>query len=146
MHDALSSPFVVPVALFSMIAILGIGGIVSDYQEKKLKVEQRIAALQRGIPLDEVEKVFGAAERAEEKGDPLDRLKNIRLTALILICGGIGASITCLLLTWILGVHQILAGAAGGLIPVAIGIGFWIDYRLQARELERLGLVMPQGE
>jgi len=142
MH-AFFSPFVVPVAIFAMIAILGIGGMVSGYHEKKLKVEQRMAALQRGIPLEQIEKIFGDAERAEqERGDPLRSMRNARRAALILIAGGVGIIFTCLLLTVILEVRQILAGAAGGLIPVAIGIGFWIDYKIQAREMERLGLVV----
>ncbi|MGO4213214.1 hypothetical protein AB4Y89_09190 [Terriglobus sp. 2YAB30_2] len=143
MH-AFFSPFVVPVAIFAMIAILGVGGMVSGYHEKKLRVEQRMVALQRGIPPDQIEKIFGAAERAEERGDPLRSMGNARRAALILIACGVGIIATCLLLTLILQVREILAGAAGGLIPVAIGIGFWIDYKIQAREMERLGLVVSE--
>jgi hypothetical protein len=29
---------------------------------------------------------------------------------------------------------------AAGLLPVAIGVGFWIDYKMQARDLARFGL------
>jgi hypothetical protein len=142
MH-AFNSPFVVPVAIFAMIAILGVSGMISSYHEKKLKVEQRMMALQRGIPLEEIEKIFGAAERAEqERGDPLRSMRNARRAALILVACGVGIIATCLLLTAILQVREILAGAAGGLIPAAIGIGFWIDYKIQAREMERLGLVV----
>ena len=43
-------------------------------------------------------------------------------------------------LTAIIGEHEILSGAAVGLIPLAIGIGFFIDYHLQKRELSRFGL------
>lgn len=144
MH-ALFSPFVVPVAIFAMIAILGVGGMISSYHEKKLRVEQRMVALQRGIPLEQIEKIFGAAERAEqERGDPLRSMRNARRAALILVACGVGIIATCLLLTVILQVREILAGAAGGLIPVAIGIGFWIDYKIQAREMERLGLVVSE--
>ena len=144
MH-AFNSPFVVPVAIFAMIAILGVGGMISSYHEKKLRVEQRMVALQRGIPLEQIEKVFGAVERAEqERGDPLRGMKNARRAALILIACGAGIIATCLVLTLILQVREILAGAAGGLIPAAIGIGFWIDYKIQAREMERLGLIASE--
>jgi hypothetical protein len=34
----------------------------------------------------------------------------------------------------------VLAGAAAGLIPLAIGVGFFVDYNLQKRELARFGL------
>lgn len=144
MH-ALFSPFVVPVAIFAMIAILGVGGMISSYHEKKLRVEQRMVALQRGIPLEQIEKVFGAVERAEqERGDPLRSMRNARRAGLILVACGAGIIATCLLLTVILQVRNVLAGAAGGLIPVAIGVGFWIDYKIQAREMERLGLVVGE--
>jgi hypothetical protein len=43
-------------------------------------------------------------------------------------------------LTAVLHERAILAGAAAGLIPLAIGIGFFIDYNLQKRELSRFGL------
>jgi len=38
------------------------------------------------------------------------------------------------------GERDVLAGAAVGIIPLAIGIGFFIDYNLQKRELSRFGL------
>jgi len=143
--EGLHTPFIIPVAAFAMIAILGVGGMISGYHEKKLKVEQRMVALQRGIPLEQIEKVFGAVERAEqERGDPLRGMKNARRAALILIACGAGIIATCLVLTLILQVREILAGAAGGLIPAAIGIGFWIDYKIQAREMERLGLIASE--
>ncbi len=43
-------------------------------------------------------------------------------------------------LTAIIGERAILSGAAAGLIPLAIGIGFFIDYNLQKRELSHFGL------
>jgi hypothetical protein len=36
--------------------------------------------------------------------------------------------------------RDVLAGAAVGIIPFAIGIGFFVDYNLQKRELSRFGL------
>jgi hypothetical protein len=36
--------------------------------------------------------------------------------------------------------RDVLTVAAAGLIPLAIGIGFFIDYNLQKRELSRFGL------
>jgi hypothetical protein len=40
----------------------------------------------------------------------------------------------------ILNERDVLAGAAVGIIPLAIGIGFFVDYNLQKRELSRFGL------
>ena len=39
----------------------------------------------------------------------------------------------------------VLAGAAVGLIPLAIGIGFFVDYNLQKRELSRFGMEIDQA-
>jgi hypothetical protein len=40
----------------------------------------------------------------------------------------------------ILDVRAVLAVSACGLPPLAIGIGFFVDYALQKRELTRFGL------
>ena len=40
--------------------------------------------------------------------------------------------------------RDVLAGAAVGLIPLAIGIGFFVDYNLQKRELSRFGMEIDQ--
>jgi hypothetical protein len=44
------------------------------------------------------------------------------------------------LLAEIIGDHEVRVVAAAGLIPLAIGIGFFVDYGLQKRELARFGL------
>jgi hypothetical protein len=36
--------------------------------------------------------------------------------------------------------RDVLAGAAVGLMPLAVGVGFLIDYHLQKRDLSRFGL------
>ena len=50
------------------------------------------------------------------------------------------------MLAWILSDHDVLSGAAVGLIPLAIGVGFLIDYNLQKRDLSRFGLEIGQAE
>ncbi len=42
-------------------------------------------------------------------------------------------------LAWIVDEHEVLSGGAVGLIPLAIGVGFLIDYNLQKRDLSRFG-------
>jgi hypothetical protein len=42
--------------------------------------------------------------------------------------------------------HDVLSGAAIGLIPLAIGVGFLIDYKLQKRDLSRFGLEIGQPD
>jgi hypothetical protein len=44
------------------------------------------------------------------------------------------------LLSVILQLRVVLSASAAGVIPIAIGLGFLMDYRMQARELARFGL------
>jgi hypothetical protein len=135
------SPFVVPVAgcLVGIVAI--ISGIWLDAQKRRFKSEERMAMLARGVPLAEIEKMLGAGN--EEKPavkDPLRSLGNARRAGIVLVSVGAGLILFFLVLTEILHVREVLSGAAAGLIPLAIGVGFFIDYNLQKRELSRFGL------
>ena len=135
------SPFVIPVAgcLVAIVAI--VSGIWLDGHKRRMKSEERIAMIARGVPLAEIEKMLGTGD--EEKPavkDPLRSLGNARRTGIVLVSVGVGLILFFLVLTAILHVREVLSGAAAGLIPLAIGIGFFIDYNLQKRELSRFGL------
>jgi hypothetical protein len=106
-----------------------------------MKSEERMAMLARGVPLAEIEKMLGVGD--EEKPpvrDPLRSLSNARRAGIVLVSVGVGLILFFLVLTAILQVREVLSGAAAGLIPLAIGVGFFIDYNLQKRELSRFGL------
>jgi hypothetical protein len=135
------SPFVIPVAgcLVAIVAI--VSGIWLDAQKRRIKSEERMAMLARGVPLVEIEKMLGVGD--EEKPpvkDPLRSLGNARRAGIVLVSVGAGLILFFLVLTAILQVREVLSGAAAGLIPLAIGVGFFIDYNLQKRELSRFGL------
>jgi hypothetical protein len=135
------SPFIVPVAgcVVGIVAI--VSGIWLDGHKRRLKSEERIAMLSRGVPLAEIEKILGAGN--EEKPpvkDPLRSLGNARRTGIILVSVGVGLSLFFVALSVILQERDVFTGAAIGIIPLAIGIGFFIDYNLQKRELARFGL------
>jgi hypothetical protein len=135
------SPFVIPVAgcLVAIVAI--VSGIWLDGHKRRMKSEERIAMIARGVPLAEIEKMLGTGD--EEKPpvkDPLRSLGNARRVGIVLVSVGVGLVLFFVVLTAILHVREVLAGAAAGLIPLAIGIGFFIDYNLQKRELSRFGL------
>jgi hypothetical protein len=135
------SPFVIPVAgcLVAVVAI--VSGIWLDAQKRRLKSEERMAMLARGVPLAEIEKMLGAGnEEKPSVKDPLRSLGNARRTGIVLVSVGAGLILFFLVLTAILHVREVLSGAAAGLIPLAIGVGFFIDYNLQKRELSRFGL------
>lgn len=72
--------------------------------------------------------------------DPLRRLGNPRRAAAVLISCGVGGVVLGFLLSVILQLRVVLSASAAGVIPIAIGIGFLMDYRIEARELARFGL------
>jgi hypothetical protein len=137
----LFSPFVIPVAGILVAIVAIISGIWLDGHKRRLKSEERIAMISRGVPLADIEKMLGTGD--EEKPpvkDPLRSLGNARRTGIVLVSAGAGLILFFVVLTAILHVREVLSGAAAGLIPLAIGVGFFIDYNLQKRELSRFGL------
>jgi hypothetical protein len=135
------SPFVVPVAgcLVGIVAV--ISGIWLEGHKRRIKSEERIAMISRGVPLAEIEKVLGAGnEDKPPVKDPLRSLGNARRAGIVLVSVGLGLTLFFIALSYIVQERDVLAGAAVGIIPLAIGIGFFIDYNLQKRELSRFGL------
>jgi hypothetical protein len=51
-----------------------------------------------------------------------------------------------LVLAWIVNDHEVLSGGAFGLIPLSIGVGFFIDYMMQKRELAHFGLEVGRAD
>ncbi len=140
MHNIFSSPFIVPVAALIMVLGLGVAGIYSEVEQKKLRAQQRMAMLARGMSADEIEKVLGSTGNDKPVRDPLRSLGNARRAAIVLLSTGIGTVLFGFLFAMIVQMRALLIIAAGGIIPIAIGLGFLIDYRMQTRELARFGL------
>jgi hypothetical protein len=141
MNNFVFSPFIVPVAGCLVGAVAIIAGIWLEGHKRRMKSEERIAMLARGVPLAEIEKMLGAGDEEKPAAkDPLRSLGNARRAGIVLVSVGVGLILFFVVLTAIVQVREVLAGAAAGLIPLAIGIGFFIDYNLQKRELSRFGL------
>ncbi len=141
MSTIFDSPFIVPVAGCVMILGLGASGIYSEMRGKELRSQERIAMLNRGVPLAEIERVAATANEQEKKvRDPLRSLANARRTAIVLISVGIGLGIFGFLLALIVQQREVLVVAAVGVINLAIGGGFLVDYSMQKRELARFGM------
>ncbi|MDQ2832731.1 MAG: hypothetical protein M3Y50_03120 [Acidobacteriota bacterium] len=139
--EFLMSPFIVPVAGCAVGVVAIISGIWLEAQKRQLRSQERMAMLARGIPLADIEKSLGPGdEERPTVRDPLRSLGTARRTAIVLVSAGIGLVLFFAVLAWVVHTFEVLAGAAVGLIPVAVGIGFFIDYTLQKRELSRFGL------
>jgi hypothetical protein len=138
------SPFMVPLGAFLVGIVAIVSGIAGGAYKQRLKTEQRLAMLARGMSAGEIEKVLNADGRAAR--DPIQGLASTRRTAIVLISTGVGIMLSFLVLAWIVNDHEVLSGGAFGLIPLSIGVGFFVDYNLQKRDLSRFGLEVARPE
>jgi Flp pilus assembly protein TadB len=139
--EAFHSPFIIPLGAFAVAIVAIVAGIWADINNKRIRADQRMAMIARGVSIEEIEKLLGKSTDPDRPPkDPLRSLSNARRAGIVLVSSGIGIVLFFLALTAILQVHEVLSGAAVGLIPLAIGIGFFVDYNLQKRELSRFGM------
>ena len=134
----------VPLGAFLVGIVAIVAGVVGGAYKQRLKTEQRLAMLARGMSASEIEKVLSADGRAAK--DPLQGIATTRRTAIVLISTGVGIMLSFLVLAWIVNEHEVLSGGAFGLIPLSIGVGFFIDYTLQKRDLSHFGLEVGRAE
>lgn len=129
-----NSPFVVPVAGCAMVLGIVASGAWSGLQQRRVQSEERLAAIAAGVPIPPTPE-----ELAILHGKPTRDSKrlhgNIRLSGIVLLSVAVGLILFFVVLAAILRERDVLSGAAVGLIPLAIGVGFMIDARLKAREL-----------
>jgi hypothetical protein len=134
----------VPLGAFLVGIVAIVSGVVGGAYKQRLKTEQRLAMLARGMSASDIERVLSADGRAAK--DPLQGIASTRRTAIVLISTGVGVMLAFLVLAWIVNDHEVLSGGAFGLIPLSIGVGFFIDYTLQKRDLSRFGLEVERAE
>ena len=139
MTSAFFSPFVVAVAGCLMILGLGCFGIYSEMDQKRMRSQERMTLLARGMSIEDIERLQRQVQN-EDVADPVRTMNNIRRTAMILLAGGAGIVVFGLLFAAIMHMRVLLIVPAAGIIPIAIGVGFFIDYKMQARDLARFGL------
>jgi hypothetical protein len=138
------SPFMIPLGAFVVGIVAIVSGVTGGAYKQRLKTEQRLAMLARGMSASDIEKVLSADGRAAK--DPLQGIASTRRTAIVLISTGVGIMLSFLVLAWIVNDHEVLSGGAFGLIPLSIGVGFFIDYTLQKRDLSHFGLEVGRAE
>ena len=138
-------PYIVPVAVFAWLAIAGVVQMIGSVQKRRIQAEERMAMVQRGMPIEQIEQLLKPAkgdcgEDGAKTKDPLRSLANARRAGIVLVSAGLGLTAFGWMLAEIVGNHEVLVVAAAGLIPLLIGVGFFVDYGLQKRELSRFGL------
>ena len=131
----------IPIGAFAVAIVAIISGVMGEGNRQRLTAEQRMAMVARGMPADDIDKLLTKATvDGRPVKDPMQSLANTRRTAIVLISSGVGLALFFIVLSFIVGQRDVLAGAAVGLMPLAVGIGFVIDYHLQKRDLSRFGL------
>lgn len=143
MHWWFDSPFIIPVAAFAMVLGIVIVANISNYHTRRLKSEERLAAIAKGILLppdpDTEMTPFGHADKLNGPEERMRRARGLRTGGIVLISVGVGLAFFSFFLTWILQEHDVLAVAAAGLIPLAIGVGLLVDYALRNRTIRHEG-------
>ncbi len=139
---AVTAPFLVPLGAFAVAIAAIVSGAWRSAQARQIKGQERMAMLARGMSVDDIEKLLGpkGEEELRVPKDPLRSLANARRAALVLISSGLGIAAFGVVLALLVREREVFVVAALGLVPIAIGLGFWIDYRLQQREMSRFGL------
>lgn len=128
------SPFIVPVAAFAMVLGIIIAQQVAQAHKRRLQSEERLAAIARGLPLPSEPLSEPVTSEAAQRR----RARSLRTAAIVLTSTSAGTAVFAFLLVWILQERDILSLAALSVVPLAIGIGLFVDYRFQTREIEQL--------
>ena len=110
------------VGLVAVVMSLGIplGGMYTYFRVKKLRSEERLAAIARGVS------VPMAAELSEAARS--------RRYGILLVSGALGYILALGLIAQVTHEPDTWAGAAVGFIPLAIGLGYFLDATLIRRD------------
>ena len=110
------------IGLVAVVLGMGIplGAMYTYYRVRKLRSEERMAAIARG---------------AEIPAEPeLNQTARSRRSGILLIAGAIGFMVTFGVIARVTGEPDTWVVAAFGFIPLAVGIGYFIDWALLRRD------------
>jgi len=101
---------------------LPVAALYTYYRVRKLRTEERLAALARGaqIPVEPELSQFARSRRA----------------GILLVSGGLGFMAMFAVIAKVVGQPETLVAAAFGILPLAVGIGYFLDAALIHRELK----------
>jgi len=110
------------IGLVAVVLGMGVpfGVLYTYYRVRKLRSEERLAALARGaeIPME----------------PELTQVARSRRAGLLFVCGALGYIITFGLIAQIQADRDIWSAAVFGIIPLAIGIGYLLDWSMIRRD------------
>jgi hypothetical protein len=115
------------IGLAAVIMSLGIplGGMYTYYRVRKLRTEERLAAIARGVAIP-MEPELSQAARSRRSG-------------ILLISSALGYIVTFGVIARVVSEPETWAAAAFGIIPLAVGLGYFLDSTLIRRDLRAAG-------
>jgi len=101
---------------------LPVAALYTYYRVRKLRTEERMAALAKGaaIPMEPELSQFARSRRA----------------GILLVSGGLGFMIMFAAIARIVNEPETLVAAAFGILPLAVGVGYFLDAALIHRDLK----------
>jgi len=101
---------------------LPVAALYTYYRVRRLRSEERLAALARGteIPMEPELSQFARSRRA----------------GILLVSGGLGFMIMFAVIAKVVDEPHTLVAAAFGILPLAVGIGYFLDAALIHRDLK----------
>ena len=110
------------IGLVAVILGMGIplGALYTYYRVRKLRSEERLAAIARGVEIP-VAPELGQAARSRRAG-------------ILLVSVAIGYILTFGIIAQIEADRDVWTAAVLGIIPLAVGIGFFVDWKLIQRD------------
>src|SRR5208282_498811 len=98
-----------------------LGALYTYYRVRKLRSEERLAAIARGVDIP-LEPELNQAARSRRAG-------------ILLVSGALGYIATFGLIAMLQADRDVWTAAAFGLIPLAMGIGYFVDWSMIRRDL-----------
>jgi hypothetical protein len=112
------------IGLVAVVLTCGIpvAALYTYYRVRKLRSEERMAALAKGaqIPMEPELSQFARSRRA----------------GILLVSGGLGFMLMFGMIAKVVNEPETLAAAAFGILPLAVGIGYFVDAALLHRDLK----------
>jgi Domain of unknown function (DUF6249) len=111
---------IVHLAVFAAAFWLPALALLALYFFRKLQTQERLQAIERGVDLT-VDRVATAART--------------RRSGIVCIAGGLGLSVANVIVVIAAREPVAFVGQAVAIVPIAIGLGLLVDYRIAKREL-----------
>ncbi len=111
----------IPLAAVVLVCGIPIAAIVAAYQVKKLRTQERLAAIAKGIPIPEEPRALDPARS--------------RRSGILLVSTALGIALCFYLVGMVEPDARTVSAFA--IIPLLIGLGFFVDAYLLRREMRR---------